>query len=715
MNPVLSNLDILAWGTEELHKVIALLAEKSGIRSGLKEENSISPYKVDYQKESLDQWLKISASKMSIEIQPVNTTYSNLKKMLYNASPFLLQLEVEGRNYFIAILKRTGQKVLVLTPNESIKQIRIKDLQSAMMDPIEKEFTIELRSLFEKINLKEDRWENSHRFLLHEQLKNQIISGFWLFRMSPGARFLEQIKRSHIPKYLTGMITTVIIAQIILVLEWFIIGKGVLGSFSHIKLLTLALLLFTGVPFFLIGSWYQNLLSLDLGILFRQRLLFGILQLEPDETRHRGAGQYLGMVMESGNLMSLALGIGFTAILCIFELLTAYWILSISFRGWLTGSLLLFWIGLAFTICWYYFKHSRSWMAKYRAMINDLVERMIGQRTRLAQEDPKNWHVEEDKILENYFEHSSRLDKMGSAIYSVIVKGWLVVAFSCVASTFITSSKIDSSVIISLGGILLVSQALVRFSNISLKIIEILNSWDQIAPLFKAADRQRKKQNTASILPFELNRRAEQNGYPVLKAVNLKYSYHPKSPPVIKENSLEIQKGDKILLEGPSGGGKSTLAALLSGLREVSEGELYLWNVEFKKIGFDEWRSRIASAPQFHQNHVFTETLAFNLLMGRSWPPNNSDLEEAEIICRELGLGDLLDKMPAGIMQIVGEGGWQLSHGEKSRLYLARTLLQKSDLVILDESFGTLDPENLKLSLKCVLKRAETLLVIAHP
>jgi ATP-binding cassette subfamily B protein len=71
--------------------------------------------------------------------------------------------------------------------------------------------------------------------------------------------------------------------------------------------------------------------------------------------------------------------------------------------------------------------------------------------------------------------------------------------------------------------------------------------------------------------------------------------------------------------------------------------------------------------------------------------------------------------MPAGLQQMVGESGWQLSHGERSRLYIARALLQQADLLILDESFGALDPGNLQRALRCVLQRAPTLLVIAHP
>ena len=132
-------------------------------------------------------------------------------------------------------------------------------------------------------------------------------------------------------------------------------------------------------------------------------------------------------------------------------------------------------------------------------------------------------------------------------------------------------------------------------------------------------------------------------------------------------------------------------------------------------LGQTQWRRRVAMAPQFHENHVLMGTFSFNLLMGRSWPPRKEDLEEAEGVCRALGLGPLLERMPAGMQQVIGETGWQLSHGERSRLYLARALLQGADLVILDEGLDALDPETLRTSLSFVLEKASTVLMIAHP
>ena len=71
--------------------------------------------------------------------------------------------------------------------------------------------------------------------------------------------------------------------------------------------------------------------------------------------------------------------------------------------------------------------------------------------------------------------------------------------------------------------------------------------------------------------------------------------------------------------------------------------------------------------------------------------------------------------MPSGLLQTIGETGWQLSHGERSRLYLARALLQNPDVLLLDESFAQLDPENMHLALNAVVARSSAVLLIAHP
>ncbi|MEZ4678300.1 MAG: ATP-binding cassette domain-containing protein [Caldilineaceae bacterium] len=238
-------------------------------------------------------------------------------------------------------------------------------------------------------------------------------------------------------------------------------------------------------------------------------------------------------------------------------------------------------------------------------------------------------------------------------------------------------------------------------------------AWQEIRTLFHAATRAPLARH--SPLPRNEVTTGAVDKAPIVTMRDVAFRYQTHGRPVLQGCNLELYRGERLLLEGPSGGGKSTLAGILAGLRSPQSGLLLLHNVDQQTMGIGAWRERVVAAPQFHENYILTGTLAFNLLMGRCWPPQPQDITAAEALCRELGLGDLLDRMPAGIQQMVGESGWQLSHGERSRVYIARALLQDADLLILDESFAALDPANLERALATVLTRAQTLLVIAHP
>ena len=126
------------------------------------------------------------------------------------------------------------------------------------------------------------------------------------------------------------------------------------------------------------------------------------------------------------------------------------------------------------------------------------------------------------------------------------------------------------------------------------------------------------------------------------------------------------------------------------------------------------WRDRVGLVPQHGDNHVLLAPVAFNLLMGRGWPPADDDLADAAAVCEELGLGPLLERMPAGLGQVVGETGWRLSQGERARICLARALLADHDVLILDEPLGALDPHTARTILDVVRRRARTLVVISQ-
>jgi ATP-binding cassette subfamily B protein len=362
-----------------------------------------------------------------------------------------------------------------------------------------------------------------------------------------------------------------------------------------------------------------------------------------------------------------------------------------------------------------YYRRRRAWTDGRLSMTHGLVERMIGHRTRLAQQAPERWHEGEDEELEGYTVRSEEMDRSLVRLTSWVTRGWLVAGIAGVAPAIVASSGDVVSIAIALGGVLLAHRALAKLVSSVSGLIGLGTAWERVSLLFKAASRGDRASTPALALALRAGLTAVRKDERVLEASNLVFRYGDRAEPALRECSVTVHHGERVLLEGASGGGKSTLASLLAGLRKPESGLILLRGLDLQTVGADAWRRRVSIAPQFHENHVFTGTFAFNLLMGRRWPATDTDLAEAEELCQELDLGRLLDRMPSRMQQMVGDTGWQLSHGERSRVFLARALLANPDLVILDESFAALDPETLRRCLQCVLDRAKSVVVIAHP
>jgi ATP-binding cassette subfamily B protein len=567
-----------------------------------------------------------------------------------------------------------------------------------------------------KVEIPLHRRQRAQKALLQQLLSAERLEGFWLIRLAPGASIWGHIQHIGLLGYLTRLLTIMGIYQVLDVGAWWVIGKGALqgGSFDWAFLWAWVLLLFSLIPFHLWQVWTENLFSTYAGAFFKQRLLHGILKLNPDELRSQGVGQFLGRVMDSEAFEMLALTGGFSFLRGLVETVAVFMILSRGTNGNLLSFLFGIWLFLTLLLCWPYLISKQDWTQAFREMTNDLVERMSGHRTRLAQEDQAHWHAAEDQQVARNLKLAERADRVLLQLQAVVPQGWLVSGMAGIAPSLVFASATPEELALSLGGIFLASQAMNNLIMGAHSIVGLLVAWDQIAPLNQAATRPPEVAHGLN-LATNYGQGPGADKLAVLVARDLAFRYAQRTQPVLQGCRLQIQKGDRLLLEGPSGGGKSTLAALLTGLRTPQAGLLLLWGFDQQTIGREEWQRRVVSAPQFHENHVFTETFAFNLLMGRQWPPSSEDLAEAEAICQELHLGALLKRMPAGLQQMVGESGWQLSHGERSRLFIARALLQKADMIVLDESFAALDPENLQRALQCVLERAPTLLVIAHP
>lgn len=723
------HLETDTWPLARLGDLIENLAAKAGLSS----RSAMLPQPPENfsagDVSNINRWIDVAASHLGLEAEALDAYYSEVEHLIHSGGPLILQLPDSASHAgvrLVALLRANNRRVSILCPDLRVRHRKPDVLRNALCAPLEAPLVGDIDNLLHDAEVPEERWRKARRAILREQLGNIRFRAGWLLRLSPGTKFTNQMRHGGVHRPLLILISMHFVQQVLAILSWIVIGRGIFqGNFDLGWLLAWIILLFATIPLQLIVSDGQGELSLSSGMLFKQRLLFGILKLEPEEIRHQGMGQFLGRVMESEAVEMLALGGGFTAVLSIIDLVLAGFILTRGAGGALQAAILGVWVLITLLLIWRYYAISQEWSRAFRDMTNGLVENMVGHRTRLAQEAPENWHEREDQELDRYLTISRRIDRIGIQLNAIVSRGWILLGLIGLAYPFITGGASIQAMAISVGGVLFASQALGRMVSGSQSLTALFIAWQQVGPLFNAASRPDEIPSLDFVTfqptsdgdqPAETSAAStEPDQQSLLIARDLQFRYRPQGRPTIQDVSLEITPGDRILLEGPSGGGKSTLAALLTGLRQPQSGSLLLWGFDRQIIGSQEWRRRVAMAPQFQENYVFTETFGFNLLMGRRWPPLPQDLQDAEAICRELGLGDVLDRMPSGFQQMVGESGWQLSHGERSRLYIARTLLQNADLIILDESFAALDPENLFRAMRCVLERAKTVLVIAHP
>ena len=703
----------LGWPAAELHHALDGAARARRYPTGPRE---LAPPPAGTSGAKAADWLETAAAWLGFEAEPVQVDYVGLEQFLRRAAPAVLRIGEGDEERFLVVV-RGGRRLEILAPDQRRHRLPVERVRDALAARLEEPLAEQVDSQLAEAGVPPRRRAAARAAMLRGRLQRARVAGCWLLRLPPGAPFWRQLRDQRAPRLAATAVATHLLQQLLLIASWWMLGRGVLsGRVDPGWLIAWALLLLSMTPFRAAELWSLARLTTRAGALLKRRLLAGALRLEPEETRHQGVGQFLGRVIDSEAVETLVLSGGHIGVIAVLELLLAVPILALGAGGGWLAPLLILWVALAAWLGRRYYRERRRWTRNRLAVTHDLVESLVGHRTRLAQLPPERWHEAEDRQLADYLETSRRMDGDAARLRALIPRGWLLLGILGLAPPFVAGGASVAGLAIGVGGVLFAYQALWKLSRGLSDLAQALIAWEQVAPLFDAAARRE------IAMPPELVEEPVPGleapaapRQPLLEARELTFRYPDRARAVLESCELEIAAGDRLLVEGPSGSGKSTLASLVAGLRKPSSGLLLLDGFDRGSLGANGWRRRVAAAPQFHENHVMSETLMFNLLMGRDWPPTGEEMEEAEEVCRALGLGELLDRMPSGLQQIVGESGWQLSHGEQSRLFIARALLQKADLVLFDESFAALDPANLRKCLETVIERSPTLMVVAHP
>lgn len=166
---------------------------------------------------------------------------------------------------------------------------------------------------------------------------------------------------------------------------------------------------------------------------------------------------------------------------------------------------------------------------------------------------------------------------------------------------------------------------------------------------------------------------------------NVSFSY--KEQPILKDISMQLDKGKKYLVIGPSGSGKSTLLKVLMGFYDDYSGSIKIDDLELKDINKNDLSKLIAYVPQdvFMFNRSIRENIIFNS------PLNEEKLEK---VCKQAALEDVINELEDGLDTVLGDGSQKLSGGQMQRIAIARALYHEAKILLVDEATASLDEHN---------------------
>lgn len=224
---------------------------------------------------------------------------------------------------------------------------------------------------------------------------------------------------------------------------------------------------------------------------------------------------------------------------------------------------------------------------------------------------------------------------------------------------------------------------LVKFANLIVTITKALASVNRIGDIFEMSPKMKAGETL-----IEINKTGDsqlEETVPMVEFRDVSFGYHESGEAAISHISFRAKRGETIGIIGGTGSGKSTLVNLIPRFYDATDGMVLLNGKNVKEISFEELRTKIAVVPQKAQ--LFAGTIGSNLRLG--FPEaTEEDLEEALKVSQAK---EFVDAKAGRLDAVVEQGGRNLSGGQKQRLTLARALVRKSEILIMDDSASALD------------------------
>lgn len=309
----------------------------------------------------------------------------------------------------------------------------------------------------------------------------------------------------------------------------------------------------------------------------------------------------------------------------------------------------------------------------------------------------------EDKVKQDFHEKSKLvqekgyvIDKISSFIFAIQNANFTITFLAL----FLIVAFMSIEGFISFGVVVLIINSIEKLVWPIINLSESLPKMFMVGGIVKKLEESLKnKDNYLETVEF--------NDFEKIKFNNLTFSYEEDNY-ILNDVNLELESGKKYLIIGPSGGGKSTVLRLLRKYFQPNSGDILIDDVSLRDIKKESYFQLISNIEQ--NIFLFEDTIRNNLTLYKDY----SDEEIYDAI-EKAGLTDFINSLPDGLETIIYDNGKNISGGEKSRIAIARGLINKSKIIFLDETFASLDPEKAKAIEKSILAlKNVTIINVSH-
>ena len=481
-------------------------------------------------------------------------------------------------------------------------------------------------------------------------------------------------------------------------------NTGTIDFTTLINLLVVVVILYiVSALFSYLQSYLLVEISIDISYNLRQRLMDKITHLPVEQISENKRGDILSRITNDVDSLQNGITQAFLQMLTAVITIVGVFIMMLSINVWMTLATIIL-VPTAFLVIRFITKHSQSYFLKqlvFKGSLNAQIEEtftghdIIRAFSREADsiekfnQDNDSWYTHEWKSQFYSSLNGPLMNFISNFAYVVIaVLGAVMVLERAIA----------------VGDILAFFQYIQNFTRPIQQITRVMNliqtamaASERIFEFLEYPDEQNPSTRQLRELKDEIS------------FENVSFSYTPNEK-IIKNLSFKVKKGEQVAIVGETGAGKTTIVKLLMRFYDVDSGSIKIDGVDIAEYDKNSVRSLIGMVLQ--DSWLFSDTLSENIRYG------NLESVEDEIIdaSRQVYADNFIRQLPDGYESILNEDSDNISHGQKQLLTIARTVISKKEVLILDEATSSVDTRTEKLIQKAMDKLMErkTSFIIAH-